>query len=142
MLPISGNEMIALIPQRPPFVMIGKLLETDGIRCTTSFTILEDNVLCDDGKLNASGLIENMAQTAAVMSGYKSKMQNTVRPKGFIGQVSHFACTALPSVGDEIITEIIEEKEVFDVAIITGTIKLGNEAIASCKLKIFRMNEK
>ena len=142
MLPLSGDEMIALIPQKFPFVMIDTLLETDGVRCTTAFTIRADNMLCDAGKLNTSGLIENMAQTAAVMSGYWSKLHNRVRPKGFIGDISNFTCTRLPALGDQIITEIIEEKEVFEVAIISGKVKLGNEVIASCKLKIFRMNEK
>lgn len=141
MLPISGSEMIALIPQRPPFVMIDKLLKADATSATTSFVIRADNVLCDNGKLNTSGLIENMAQTAAAMAGYRSKLINEVRPTGFIGQISNFDCARLPAVGDELITEINEEKEVFGVAIILGKVLLNNEVIASCKMKIFRMAE-
>jgi len=138
MLPITGIELIALIPQKPPFVMIDTLITTDGIRCTTAFTILADNVLCDDGKLNPSGLLENIAQTAAVMSGYSLKMENKERLAGFIGNIRDFAWTQLPAIGDEIITEVTLDNKVFDVTIITGRIKLGTEEIASCNMKIFK----
>jgi hypothetical protein len=36
--PISGQELVQLIPQKEPFVFISSLLSVDERRCTTTFT--------------------------------------------------------------------------------------------------------
>jgi predicted hotdog family 3-hydroxylacyl-ACP dehydratase len=138
---LDGDELIALIPQRPPFVMISKLLNADAESCRTSFIVSADNVLCDNGKLNPSGLIENIAQTCAAMKGYECKKENKNAPLGFIGDVKDFHYSKLPGAGEEIQTEIVIENKVFDVTLISGKITLDGEEIASCKMKIFVQNE-
>ena len=146
MLPLTGKELLEVIPQRPPFVMIDQLFATEGNQCTTTFTITAGNVLCDNGKLNPSGLLENIAQTAAAMAGYNSKIEKKEQPMGFIGDIRSFTYTKLPPIGALIITEVIRENEVMGVTIIAGKIQLDNEEIASCKMKIFsiagNINEK
>jgi len=136
-LPITGSKLIGLIPQRPPFVFIDTLCRIDGNLAETSFTIQPDCVLCDNGKLNAGGLIENMAQTCAAKAGYDYTLANKVIPVGFIGDVRHFQCTRLPMVGEVLQTIIEIENEVFGVSIIAGKVSVNNEVIASCKMKIF-----
>lgn len=141
MLPVAGDELIELIPQRPPFVMISKLLNAGAGICETSFLVQADNVLCDKGKLNPSGMIENIAQTCAAMKGYECKKENKKAPAGFIGDVKDFSYSMLPVVGEEIQTEIVIEHKIFDVTLISGKITLNGEEIASCKMKIFVQNE-
>ena len=69
MLPISGEKLIDLIPQKPPFVLISSLLEASKNHSVTSFRFDENHVLCEDGKLTIGGLLENIAQTAAAKTG-------------------------------------------------------------------------
>ena len=63
------------------------------------------------------------------------------RMRFFIGDVRDFEFTHLPKAGEEIVTEILIEHKIFDVTIISGTIKLNGEEIASCKMKIFEEPE-
>lgn len=141
-LPINGTKLIALIPQRPPFVFISELLELSSSFCKTSFTVSDDCILSDNGIMNAGGLIENMAQTCAAKAGYEYTLINKVIPVGFIGDVRNFSCTQLPKVGEKIFTTIEIENEVFGVSIISGKVELNGNIIASCKMKIFVEQEK
>ena len=141
MLPVTGDELIALIPQKPPFVFVSTLLEVSESHSITTFRFDESQLLCYNGKLSAGGLIENIAQTAATKNGYLSAVKGRKPPVGFIGDVRDFVCTRLPKVGDEITTEIRVTNEIFDVTIIAGTVSLNGEEIASCKMKIFEVPE-
>ena len=77
MTPIAeGGQLLKLIPQRHPMVMIDKLFFSDAEKCITGLHINEENIFCNNGFFCEPGLIENMAQTAAVHAGY-----NTL-PKG------------------------------------------------------------
>lgn len=137
MLPITGQNLIDLIPQKPPFVLISALLAVSESHSITSFVFDETHVLCNKGKLTVAGLMENMAQTAAVKMGYECNMLGKKIPIGFIGDVRDFSFTKLPSAGEEIQTEITITNQIFDVSMISGSIKLNGQEIASGKMKIF-----
>jgi predicted hotdog family 3-hydroxylacyl-ACP dehydratase len=137
MLPINGDKLIELIPQKPPFVLISSLLEVSDMHSVTSFTFNAGHVMCENGKLTAGGLMENIAQTAAAKMGYECALQGKKIPIGFIGDVRDFLFTRLPLAGEEIVTEINITNQVFDVTIISGNVKLNGEEIASGKMKIF-----
>ncbi len=136
-LPITGQKLIDLIPQKPPFVLISSLQTVSDNHSVTTFMIYDSHVLCHKGKLTTAGLMENIAQTAAVKMGYECKLAGKKIPIGFIGDVRDFVFTRLPVAGDEIQTEINIVHRIFDVSLITGEIRMNGEVIASCKMKIF-----
>src|SRR5688500_2934825 len=137
MLPVSGEKLIELIPQKFPFVLISSLLEVSEKTSTTTFTFDETHVLCWNGHLTSAGLMENMAQTAAAKTGYECLMKGSKIPIGFIGDVRDFVFTRHPKPGEEITTQVTIINEIFDVTIISGVVKLKGEEIASCVMKIF-----
>ena len=108
MLPVEN--IIPLIPQKPPFVMVGKLLFTDEVSTRSSFTIKPDNVFVKDNVLQEAGLMENIAQTAALRAGYTAQTENKPVTVGYIGAVSNFEIFDLPKASDEIETEIQEQR--------------------------------
>ena len=63
-------NILELLPQRPPFIMVDKLLYFDEVRTNTCLTVRADNIFVDDDTMTATGLIENIAQTCAVRLGY------------------------------------------------------------------------
>ena len=130
-------EITGYIPQRPPMVMVGKLLSVEGTRTLTSFLISEDNLFCEDGQFVEAGLMENIAQTAAAGAGYRSLLKNETPPQGFIGGVKNLVIHSLPVVGDLLITEVSVEHEVFDATVINGRITVNEKAVAECEMKIF-----
>lgn len=136
-LPISGQKLINLIPQKPPFVLVSTLQQVSNAHAVTTFVFDQKHPLCSEGKLTVAGLMENIAQTAAAKMGYECNLLGKKIPIGFIGDVRDFSFTKLPVVGEEIETEIIITNQIFDVSIITGSVKLNGEEIANCKMKIF-----
>jgi predicted hotdog family 3-hydroxylacyl-ACP dehydratase len=137
LLPVIGDALIDLIPQKPPFVLIDALVKISANDCETTFTVPVHHVLCNKGILSAAGLIENIAQTCAVKAGYEYQLAGKKIPVGFIGDVRHFVCSKRPAANQKIITSVHIEHEVFGVSIISGKIELEGEEIASCQMKIF-----
>ena len=137
MLPISNHKLIELIPQKPPFVLISSLLEVSDSHSVSTFLFDANHVLCFNGKLTTGGLMENIAQTAAAKTGYECFVHGKKIPIGFIGDMRDFVCSYLPNVGEELTTQIIITNKIFDVTMVTGTVKVNGVEIASCKMKIF-----
>ena len=134
---IKVENIQSLIPQRPPFVMIDKLLSVTETTTTTGFGIQAGNIFVEHGVFKEPGLVENIAQTAAAMAGYVSHTENKPVLVGYIGAVNNLHIFALPKTGDELITEITIENQIFDVTLISGKITCNGQLIAQCKMKIF-----
>jgi 3-hydroxyacyl-[acyl-carrier-protein] dehydratase len=128
------------IPQKPPMVMVDRLVEAADKITVTTFLIRADNVFCENGEFREPGLIENMAQTAAAGAGSKPGLAGTEAPVGFIGGIRKLKIDALPKVGQEITTRTTVLHEVFDATIVQGEVLLDDRVIAGCELKIFLIN--
>lgn len=134
---INDTEILQYIPQREPIVMIDTLVESDKVKTISALTIKAENIFCKDGVLNMPGLIENMAQTAALRVGYYCKVENKPVPIGFIGGIKNLIINNFPEVGSQITTEVILMHEVMDASIVQCYIRQANEVVAECELKIF-----
>lgn len=130
-------DILALIPQKPPFVMVDELLFSDDNITRTKFIVPADNVFVIDGEFSEAGLMENMAQTAAAGAGNMARIENRSVTTGYIGQVKNLEVFELPKVGDELLTEIKIEVQVFDASIVSGNVWKGDTLVARCEMKIF-----
>ena len=135
------DDIIPLIPQKPPFVMVGKLLFTDEEITRSSFIVDADNVLVKDGYLLEAGLLENMAQTAALGAGYIAMAENKPVIAGYLGAVNNFEVFGLPGIADELITETKIENRIFNVTVVSGRVWNQGELIAACEMKVFAAGE-
>ena len=132
--------MKELIPQRPPFVMIDRLLSCDMVLATTELEVKEENVFVADGSFSAEGLMENMAQTCAARMGYINLSKGDKVKIGVIGAVSNFEIFRTPKVGERIITTIEVLEELFQITLARAEIKCGDETIAQANMKIALMD--
>ena len=107
---ISGEGILNLIPQRPPIVMVDSFCGTD------------DNIFCQEGKLQEAGIIEHIAQSAAARIGYIYLQKNEPVPLGFIGSVDKLTLHRLPETGQELSTEITVIQEVFDITLVSACV--------------------
>ena len=133
----TGETIQMFIPQRAPMVMVEKLHKAKDGQTISSFDISESNIFCKDGFLQEPGLIENVAQTAAVGVGFEYRNENKDVPTGYIGAVQKLTIHKLPKIGKTIYTEVNVEHKVFNTTLINGKITCDNELIADCKMKIF-----
>jgi len=125
------------IPQADPFVMVSELVKVDNKGATSKFFISDNNIFSDRGFLDESGIIENIAQTAAAMTGYNTIVNKQKVEKGFIGSLSNVIINELPKSQTEIETTIVVENVVMGVHIIKGIVMQDNRVIAECGIKIF-----
>ena len=131
------DNILDLIPQRAPIVMVDEFLGIDGNVSRTRFTVCKDNIFVDDNKLSECGLIEHIAQSAAARVGYIFKQNQQPVPIGYIGSVNNFELIELPQVDDTISTTIEIIQEVFNITLIKATCHIEDKEIASCRMKIF-----
>jgi len=135
------NEILGLIPQKPPMVMIDKLVSSDNKSTRTSLTITEDNVFCENGFFTEPGIIENMAQTASIKIGYDASLKEQKPPIGFIGEIKKLKIYFLPKINETLTTTITIEYEVLNALIIHSQVYCNNNIVAECKMKIFLENK-
>lgn len=126
-----------LIPQKFPFVMIDHLTWTDEKSSRSQFCIKAGNVLVEDGEFSAGGLVENIAQTAAARAGYLAQNSQKADAIGYIGAIKNLEVFSLPKINDILETEIIIDNQIFDVTLISGKVKCGDETLAQCQMKVF-----
>jgi 3-hydroxyacyl-[acyl-carrier-protein] dehydratase len=134
------TDIIDLIPQKDPFVMVDCIYECDEKYVRTGFTPGEGNIFSVDGFFTEPGLIENMAQSAAAGTGYFYRTQNKPSPVGYIGAIKDFTLSKLPGTNETLVTEVKVVAEVMNASVIKATIICNEEQIASCEMKVFLLD--
>jgi predicted hotdog family 3-hydroxylacyl-ACP dehydratase len=134
---VNDQDIKNLIPQREPMIMIDSLLAADEQTCRSQFLVRNDSLFVENGALNESGMIENMAQTAAARIGYICLQESKAVPLGYIGAVQSLEILELPKINEQIETEISIKNQIFDITIVTATISANGKMLARGDLKIF-----
>lgn len=130
-------DILTLLPQRPPFVMIDHLTHFDEVVTTTDFEVREDNLFMENGILNPCALVENIAQTCAARMGYINQYiyQESVK-LGFIGSIKNLTVLRPARLGEILSTKIEVLEEIMQMTLVEATVKVGAETIVTAKMKI------
>ena len=131
------TDILSLIPQRPPFVMIDSILHYDEAVTLSVFKIMVGNILLENGRLSEAGLVENIAQTAAARAGFIASTTGQPVQVGYIGSLKNLRVYDLPKPDDVLETEITVENQIFDVTVVIGKVWCNNLLLAECEMKIF-----
>ncbi len=134
---VNSDTILDYIPQREPMVLISRIYKCDESLIVTGFDITDSHILTQNNKLTESGIVENMAQTAASMAGFVAVKNGTKPVLGFIGNIKNLAINFLPPSGNELYTEVITKTQVMNVSIIEANSYSNNELVATCEMKIF-----
>ena len=134
---LSDLDIQQLIPQREPMLMVSGLLDASDRSVTTSFQIKDGNIFLKEGVFQETGLIENIAQSAAVMNGYHALVEGEAVKKGYIGGIKNLEVHALQEKGDQLTTLITETYNVMDASIIIGEVRRDGQLLEKCEMKIF-----
>ncbi len=125
------------IPQREPFIMVSELINVTDVEACSKLNICNDNLFSENGYFHEAGIIENIAQTAAAMSGFNAVANNTEVKKGYIGAIKNLKVYKLPKTKNTIETTITIINQVMNVKIVNGKTEQNGEIIAECELRIF-----
>ena len=139
--PMENNleqiNVLSLLPQRPPFVMIDKLVHFDKIVTTTTLLVRSDNLFMEGDVLNPCALVENIAQTCAARMGYINSYIYKEKVKlGFIGSIKNLQVFCPVRLGETLTTSIEVKEEVMQLTLVNATIKVGDETVVTAEMKI------
>ncbi len=134
---IKGDEILDLIPQREPFVFVHSYYGEEEEVFYTGYLPESGTLFTENGYFAETGIIEHMAQSAAVIVGHGYKNKGEEIPVGFIGAVSKFELNILPSVGKELYTGTRFLAQYGDISLVECIISSDDVRVASGELKIF-----
>jgi 3-hydroxyacyl-[acyl-carrier-protein] dehydratase len=137
----TKNEITRFIPQRDPIVMVHDLLEATDKSAVTEFDVSPDNVFVFEGFLQEPGMVENIAQTAAVYIGYQFMLKNLPIPIGYIAAIQDLKVEDLPPVQARLKTKVNVTNRVMDVTVVQGTVEVDGKILCSCEMKVFAKNQ-
>ncbi len=133
-LPLS--DIAHLIPQKEPFVMVDTLVGFTSDKIYSSFQVSQDNLFVENSVFLESGLVENMAQTVALHTGYDFFTKGEQPPLGYIGSIKKITINRLPALHETIYTEATILHEFMGITMVS--IKVydhSNSEIASSEMK-------
>ncbi|MBR5958484.1 MAG: hydroxymyristoyl-ACP dehydratase [Salinivirgaceae bacterium] len=138
---ITGSDILALIPQRSPVVMVDAFYGIEDGVSHTGLTVGADNIFCSGNCLREPGIIEHIAQSAAARVGYIFTQKGETVPLGFIGSIDKLTIESLPPVGSQLHTYVTVMQEVGGVSLISAQTKNNDDVVAACRMKIFLKTE-
>jgi 3-hydroxyacyl-[acyl-carrier-protein] dehydratase len=133
----NRTDILQYIPQRNPIVMVHELLDANDDHIVTQLAIEPDNVFLASGYFAEPGMVENIAQTAAVHVGYQCTLKKLPIPIGFIAAVKDLKIKALPKENSTITTSVKVVNKVLDITVVHGKVEQQGELLCSCEMRIF-----
>ena len=133
----TRDDITKYIPQRHPIVMVHALVEADDSHAVTELVIEPDNIFVSNEFFAEPGLVENIAQTAAMHVGYQCSLKNIPIPIGYIAAVKDLKIQALPKQNTRITTSVRVTNKVLDVTVVEGRVEQEGNLLCSCEMRIF-----
>ena len=132
---ITNKLLEELLPQKDPFVMLSHLVSFNKERIITGFKIPKDCLFIENGVLNESGLLENIAQSIAIYNNYAIYLENKEISEGYIGAINNVKIHKLPKANEFITTEVKVIAEFMGVTMVEACTSLNDEVLVTAKMK-------
>ncbi|MCC8036380.1 MAG: hydroxymyristoyl-ACP dehydratase [Rikenellaceae bacterium] len=132
-----GSEILEYIPQRAPMVMVDTFYGVYGDVSVSSLEVTPENIFVRDGIMEECGIVEHVAQSAALRAGFLYRSRGERVPLGFIASVSKVKVYRCPKVGETITTRVTVIQEVMDITLLAAESTVGDEKCCGCSLKIY-----
>ena len=138
-LPIPADK---LIPHRPPFCLVDRLISfEDTIGVVESVITLDNILLNEDGSLEQLAVIEMIAQASAAVKGYTDLLHGRDIKKGFLVDVRRSRFTGQCFGGDRLRIKVETLKNIAGFSVIDGTVHRQGQIIATGTVKVWVPDE-
>ena len=134
-IPITDIELIKkLLPHREPMIMVNTLAYFTEKKAGSTLLISEDNIFVSDGVFSEAGILEHMAQTAALHIGYKQSLKNNIIKEGFIGAIKSSHISELPKINETLSTEMEVVYEIETMTMVKINTLVNGNCIATSEM--------
>lgn len=134
----SIRNIESFIPQRPPIVMVEEFEYKDETSCHSALKISYDNIFLDErNHMIAEGILEHIAQTAAVYIGYRRKLCNENVNFGYIGDIKRCSIfEPMPTTGQKLETDVRIVSQIENITMISAETRVNGQTIVNCRMKL------
>jgi len=140
---IANFEQVKdLIPQKAPFVMVNELIAYTEENLQARFTIHADNIFVYKNHFQESGIIEHMAQSVALHTGYQFYLIKKPAPTGYLGSIKNIVISRLPKLDEVLYTKVSILQEFMGITLVEIEVKINDEIIAKGQMKTVLAKEK
>lgn len=133
---IQEEELLKLIPHRTPMVMVDTLVKANEETATSTLLINKKNIFLSNGELAEAGIIEHIAQTAALRIGYICRLKGEPVRNGFIGSFKKFKLRRKAKTGELLKTDLKVVQTVGNITMISALVYANDEHIADCTMTV------
>lgn len=134
-IPITDSKTIkSLIPHREPMIMVDGVLAYTKLSLTGTLSIHANNILVENNQLTEAGLLEHMAQCAALHRGYRAFLDRDEPQLGFIGALKKVSINKLPQQGEKLISTVEILNEILGITLVKAVCKCNGDVIATCEM--------
>ena len=136
--PLDSIDILTLLPQQPPFVLVDRLVHYDEQSTICQFTLPTDHLMVEGGRaFRSRNLGEYGANLCCAFWAFNNKYVLRERVRiGYIGAVRGFVVHRLPKVGETLSTTIHIEQEILGITLAAARVMVGETLIAEATLKI------
>jgi len=131
----NKEEVSHLIPQKEPFVMVDALVDYSEELLQSQFTVVENNIFVHNNHFVESGIIEHMAQSVALYTGYQFFLLNKPAPTGYIGSIKNLEIVRFPKIKEVLETSVVIVQEFMGITLVEINVKIKEELIAKGQMK-------
>lgn len=135
-------DIDSLIPHRKKIKIISGIIDIQDNSAVSCATVNSEWPLYDGEAVNSLVLIEAIAQTAAIIEGYKRKQRGESGVKGWLVGIKNaeFNVEKIP-IGTNLMI-MLDSKYSFDnYGVVEGTVKNGEDVLATATLQAMRLND-
>lgn len=141
-LPITDKTIIGnLIPQKHPFAMVDYLQSYSETYIEAGITVMPENIFVKEGVFEEPGVIEHMAQSVALHTGYKYYLMEKEAPVGYIGSIKDVTVMRLPLLGEKLLSNVTILQEFMGVTMVKIQTTIDGEVIANAEMKTIIANQ-
>jgi predicted hotdog family 3-hydroxylacyl-ACP dehydratase len=135
-------DIESIIPHRAPIKIISEVIDAQEDSGIAAAKVTPAWPLFENGAVNSLVLIEAVAQTAAVIEGYKRIKQGKDSVKGWLVGIksAKFNVDKIP-VDTKLTIFVVSKYTMDSYAVVEGTVKSGENVLATMVLQALRLNE-
>lgn len=132
------DDVLSLIPQRPPILMVDGFVFEDEQNCRSTLTLSSDNMFLDEsGQLAEEGILEHIAQTAAAYVGFLRKRAGEEVNMGYIGDIKRCAVShPMPLAGEMLTTHLTIVSQVGNITMVSAETTVDGRTLLTCRMKL------
>ena len=127
-----------LLPQRPPMLLLDRLLSCTPEEGTADAQIAAGNLFrLPDDTIHAAALFELMAQAYAAVQGYQNTLAGKPVSIGYLAGITRAAVHGAARVGDRLLVSVRQTALVPPFVRAEARIERGGETLADGELTLF-----